>query len=82
MKTDKQKEDCYFYTDASLPESEQVIQVMCVGCVRERQLDGWFWEGSRLGYGPFDFICNLCGHVIHGKANVDEIQSSCTKNDE
>lgn len=61
------KEDCYFYTDSKLPVSEQDIRVMCVECHKKNLTIGWFWEGSRLGYGPFDFICHDCGHVIHSK---------------
>lgn len=61
------KEDCYFYTDQNLDISEQIIKVMCVDCYKKTIINGWFWEGSRLGYGNFDFFCGTCGHTIHKK---------------
>jgi hypothetical protein len=67
MSNDQQKEDCYFYTDSSLPKNEQEINIMCMNCHRKNQTIGWFWEGSKLGYGPYDFICKKCGHEVHKK---------------
>jgi hypothetical protein len=61
----KRSEDCYFWTDESVPEDERKINVLCEGCHLKFPGLGWFWEGSRLGYGPFDFICEKCGHVVH-----------------
>lgn len=59
-------EDCYFWADSSIPEDERTMSVLCVKC-RDKELPdvGWFWKGSLLGYGPFDFICSICGHVIY-----------------
>jgi hypothetical protein len=65
MSSDQQKEDCYFYTDISLLKDEQEISALCMECYKKHQINGWFWEGSRLGYGPYDFICSKCGHEIH-----------------
>lgn len=76
MEKTQQKENCYFYTDCTLPVSEQTIQVMCVNCHVKNPDLGWFWEGSKMGYGPFDFICNVCGYVIHKERIEDESQSS------
>ena len=67
MNEHQQKEDCYFYTDISLPQNEQEINVLCVNCYKNGGINGWLWEGSRLGYGPFDFTCKKCGHEIHKK---------------
>jgi hypothetical protein len=60
------KQDCYFHTDKLLPIEEQLIKTMCVNCFKSNPDNAaWFWEGSKAGYGPFDFICSICGHVIH-----------------
>lgn len=41
------------------------MSVMCVGCHEEKHPDlGWHWPGSQKGYGPFDFVCNICGKTI------------------
>ena len=47
-------------------KEEQKIKVFCVDC-REKDIPnlGWYWEGETHGYGPFDFICCSCGHVIY-----------------
>lgn len=59
-------ENCYFWTDDSIPTEERKVSVLCEQChLRHPEIKGWFWEGSRLGYGPFDFICNSCGFVVH-----------------
>jgi hypothetical protein len=61
---EEQKQDCFFYTEDSLPLAEQKIRVMCMKCHEENPDIGWFWEGSRLGYGPFVFACSKCEHII------------------
>jgi hypothetical protein len=62
----KKKENCYFWIDSELPEEERKINALCEKCHNEKfQNKGWFWEGSKRGYGPFDFICSECSHVIH-----------------
>lgn len=59
-------EDCYFFTDNSIPYEERTISVLCIKCKEEKMPDtGWFWEGSKLGYGPFDFVCCVCNHIIY-----------------
>lgn len=67
-------EDCYFSIDDSVPEDERTIKVFCVNCRNKERPDlGWFWKGSSFGYGPFDFICCLCGHVVYSpKQNNEE----------
>jgi hypothetical protein len=62
------KEDCYFWIDEKLPENEQKINILCEKCQLKNPDLGWFWEGSKLGYGPFDFICSKCNHIIHSKS--------------
>lgn len=58
-------EDCYFYIDADLPEDQQKVNPICLKCHENHPDLGWLWEGSKLGYGPYDFICSKCGYVIH-----------------
>lgn len=65
-------ENCYFWTDETQAE-EETINVLCVKCHDEQYSTlGWFWDGERLGYGPFDFICNKCGHIIQTTKKVEE----------
>jgi hypothetical protein len=62
----KTQEDCYFWIDESIPRENRTISIFCTSCRdRERPDIGWFWQGSTLGYGPFDFVCCVCGHMIH-----------------
>ena len=63
-----QKPDCFFYAE----EPSQKIRVMCVGCKKDFPDLGWFWEGSRLGYGPFVFACSKCGTVISEPKGTNE----------
>lgn len=59
-------ENCYFWIDEKVPESERKMNVMCEKCHdKNPKLGYWFWEGSRLGYGPYDFVCGECGFVVH-----------------
>lgn len=63
---DQKRENCYFWTDSTVPEDKRTMSVMCVGC-REKnpQIKCWLWEGSKNGYGPFDYVCEKCGRVIY-----------------
>jgi hypothetical protein len=66
---DNAPENCYFWIDNTVPEEQRMMNVMCVECHDKNHpdLEAWFWEGIK-GYGPYDFICDKCGKVIH-KAN-------------
>lgn len=61
----KINEDCYLWMDEKVPLEQRTIKILCEQCHLKFPELGWFWEGSRLGYGPFDFICDQCGHVVH-----------------
>jgi hypothetical protein len=61
----KTKEDCYIYSDNEIPEDQRTISILCEKCHLKFPNLGWFWEGSKLGYGPYDFICSKCQHVIN-----------------
>ena len=59
-------EDCYFWVDPHQENDSQKISVFCQKCGKNKiPKAGWFWEGSKLGYGPFEFICCVCGHEIY-----------------
>ena len=67
------KENCYFFVDNSVAYEDRTIKVLCTKCQEKKMIDRWFWEGSLLGYGPFDFICCYCSHVIHkGEKNENK----------
>ena len=61
-------EDCYFYIDSGKQEEEQNLDILCMTCHEKYPDLGWFWQGSKHGYGPYDFICSKCNHVIFSPA--------------
>jgi len=72
------REDSYWYVDRTLPEAEQKMQAMCVGCFDSGSFEEystherpWHWNGSKLGYGNYDLKCSLCGHVIYLREEPD-----------
>ncbi len=65
-------EDCYFFVDIEQPEAERCMSVLCVECHDQHLPDtGWFHEGSKEGYGPFDYQCCKCGKYLH-RCDIDE----------
>ena len=69
MKEQEHIEDCYFFVSVDNLE-EKKMAVLCVDCKHKDYPDvGWYWEGSRLGYGPFNYICCKCNKVIYKGAN-------------
>ena len=71
----KTKENCYIYSDNEIPEDQRTISILCENCHLKFPNLGWFWKGSKLGYGPYDFICSKCEHVIHSpneECSIDE----------
>lgn len=76
------EEDCYFWIDQSVPEEEQTMNVLCVDCHQNSPEVGWLWEGSKKGYGPYDFICDNCKKVIHeGPDKGSELNENDTASD-
>lgn len=66
--------DCYFFTDITIPLERRGMSVLCVDChAKEMPDSGWFYEGSKEGYGPFDFQCCKCSKFVH-KAEKDDEQ--------
>lgn len=61
-------ESCYFFIDMTqedIPDDQRKISVLCVDCRNKHWPDtGWFWDGEQ-GYGPWDYKCSKCGHLIH-----------------
>ena len=59
-------EDCYFFIDGEKPEDQRAMSVLCVPC-RNKVYPGigWFWEGSKNGYGPWNYICSVCGKKLN-----------------
>ena len=58
--------DCYFFVDHEVPIQERKISVLCVKCHDEKMPEtGMFYEGSKEGYGPFNYKCCLCGELVH-----------------
>ncbi len=76
-----QKQDCYFYIDETLSESERKVCTLCMECSKKFPGLGWFWEGSRLGYGPFDFLCEKCGNYVHQAPKPQELGQERNEND-
>lgn len=64
--------DCYFFVDSTVPEEQQKISVLCVECHNTKMpKTGMFYQGSKDGYGPFNYKCCVCSKLVH-KANEDE----------
>jgi hypothetical protein len=57
--------DCFFIVDTGNSEENPKIQTFCVSCFeKDPQKDGWFWEGSKRGYGPYLFKCCKCDTIL------------------
>lgn len=72
-------QDCYFYVDTTqdLPEEERIMSPLCIQCRDEHFPDvGWFWAGSKKGYGPWNYNCKNCGKSIHKKRIKDDTQTT------
>lgn len=68
--------DCWFYQDTNVPENERKMHILCERCHVSHPNLGWFWKGSVYGYGPYDFICSKCSHVIY---KPEKIQTAMPK---
>lgn len=55
--------DCFYIVE--ILEDEQYIRAICTEC-RELHYpqNGWFWEGSKRGYGQWNVTCNHCKKQI------------------
>jgi len=65
--------DCYFFVDEEVPLKEQKISVLCVECHDTKMPEtGMFYQGSKEGYGPFNYKCCLCGNLVHESDESNE----------
>lgn len=69
-------QDCYFFFDSeknqNIPEGQQKLSVICLPCRDEHYPGvGWFWKGSKEGYGPWKYICCQCGNDVNFDAEGD-----------
>lgn len=59
-------QDCYFVVSP-----EQTICAICLDC--NKNSDGFYWEGSKLGYGVNkDVKCSVCNKTIHKESDDDQ----------
>jgi len=68
-----EKKDCFFFIDGeSVPEEERRMRCVCAKCVMDKKIDGgWFWEGSKRGYGKYVYKCESCGEIIYKPGKND-----------
>lgn len=59
--------DCFFFIDTSLEKDKQTIKSICLECHEKdfKNKNCWFWNGKKLGYGPWDIKCDQCNCFIH-----------------
>lgn len=57
--SNSKKLDCYWTVEG------KIIKAICKECHKK---EGWFWEGSKLGYGDYDLKCSSCNKIINEKA--------------
>lgn len=78
-------QDCYFFFDAEknkdIPEEQHRLSILCVPCRDQYNPGvGWFWNGSREGYGPWNYICCRCG--INVNPNGEKEATNSGRNNE
>ena len=58
-------ENCYFFVEVDT----EIVRCVCIKCHDDKMSldDGWFYEGSEIGYGPFDYKCHFCEKMISRK---------------
>lgn len=66
--------NCYMQPDPNpvVKEEERTMVFYCEECRNAKHPGAWFYEGSRYGYGPFDFMCEECGKVLHQHVEEEE----------
>jgi len=65
----KLQENCYWYEEEA--PNGKVIRAMCVAC-HEKEQQGWFWNGEKVGYGDYDLNCSKCNKQIYVRESEDE----------
>ena len=56
------KLDCYWFI------LENKMKAICPECYKILK-KGWFWKGSKLGYGDYELKCNSCNEIINKKGS-------------
>lgn len=57
--------NCYFIVKQDQDQAEKIC-ALCIECKENYYPDeGWFWEGTKNGYGPWLYQCCNCSQVIH-----------------
>lgn len=67
--------DCYWFIDKEKTEN-QTMEAICQECHNTNPF-GWFWPGSKRGYGNYDLSCAICGKVLNIK-NEDKEEDTTT----
>jgi len=56
-------------------EKKERISIICEDCYTKLGLKhGYFWN-SKLGYGPFNFICCKCDKIIYKGMNENTVSN-------
>ena len=59
-------EDCYF-----IISQDQTITAICLSCNEKKE--GFYWQGSRYGYGINNNItCSVCNKTIYKEKDDDQ----------
>ena len=67
--------DCYFFMDLDehVPEEERCLSTLCVSCREQHYPDtGWFYNGEKEGYGPWEIRCQMCDAIINEEPEDDD----------
>lgn len=70
-------QDCYFIIDPR-PEVSDEDRTMLAVCIKHHNElypdSGWFWEGSKMGYGPWEFRCFVCNELLHDPSDDEMVE--------
>ena len=70
-------EDCYFFVDPdpNIKEEDRTMNILCIECHDKHMPDtGWFYEGTKNGYGPYEYRCCRCDKQVNDKEEIEEIE--------
>ena len=68
-------EDCYFFVDPdpTIKEEDRTMNILCLECHDTHMPDtGWFYQGSKEGYGPYEYQCCRCNKKINDEEEEEE----------
>lgn len=65
-------EDCFFFIDLAQPEETRCMSILCVECrSKHMPTTGWFYQGTKDGYGDYDYQCCICQKYVHKHTEED-----------